>query len=200
MRGEAESAPRVDVRLGGVGPLTPHASRLADLPVTRRAAVLALLVAALTTSCGFHLRGRADLPFETLYVEGMDYSAFSGQLRRTIQTGSNTRLAENPADAQAILTLMGESQERTILALSSGGTVREFQLRYRVSFRVHDGKGKEWLPAGEVILRRDLTYDDTQVLAKEAEAQVLFRDMQSDAVIQVLRRIEAIRATSTLDS
>jgi LPS-assembly lipoprotein len=200
VRGEAGSSRRVDARPGGLAPLTLHASPLTNARFARGAVVLALLVAALMTSCGFHLRGRADLPFETLYVEGMDYSAFSGQLRRTIQTGSNTRLAENPADAQAILTLMGESQERTILALSSGGTVREFQLRYRVSFRVHDGKGKEWLPAGEVILRRDLTYDDTQVLAKEAEAQVLFRDMQSDAVIQVLRRIEAIRATSTLDS
>lgn len=200
MRREADLDSCADVRVGGVGPLTPHASPLTNARFARRAAILALLAAVLTASCGFQLRGRADLPFETLYVEGMDYSAFSGQLRRTIQTGSNTRLTENPAEAQAILTLLGESQERTILALSSGGTVREFQLRYRVSFRVHDGKGKEWLAAGEVILRRDLTYDDTQVLAKEAEAQVLFRDMQNDAVIQVLRRIEAIRATSTMDS
>jgi LPS-assembly lipoprotein len=200
VRGEPDSAPGVDVRLGGVGPLTPRALPITNVPLSRRAAILAMLAAALTASCGFQLRGRADLPFDTLYVEGMDYSAFTGQLRRTIQTGSNTRLTENPAGAQAILTLMGESQERTILALSSGGTVKEFQLRYRVSFRVHDGKGREWLPVGEVVLRRDLTYDDTQVLAKEAEAQVLFRDMQSDAVNQVLRRIQAIRATSTLDS
>lgn len=200
MRREADSGSGVDARLGGSGPVTARDSSLTNSPFTRRAAILAMLAAALTSSCGFQLRGRSDLPFDTLYVEGMDYSAFTGQLRRTIQTGSNTRLTENPAGAQAILTLMGESQERTILALSSGGTVREFQLRYRVSFRVHDGKGREWLPVGEVVLRRDLTYDDTQVLAKEAEAQTLFRDMQSDAVNQVLRRIQAIRATSTVDS
>ena len=159
--------------------------------------MLAMLAAALTASCGFQLRGRSDLPFDTLYVEGMDYSAFTGQLRRTIQTGSNTRLTEDPASAQAILTLMGESQERTILALSSGGTVREFQLRYRVSFRVHDGKGKEWLPIDEVILRRDLTYDDTQVLAKEAEEQLLFREMQSDMAQQIMRRISTAHKPRT---
>lgn len=167
---------------------------------TVRAAAMALVVTLMLAACGFQLRGRTDLPFETIYVEGMDYSPFTGQLRRAIETASSTRLAENATDAQAILTLIGESQERAILALSGGGRVREFQLRYRVSFRVHDGKGREWLPADEVILRRDLTYDDTQVLAKEAEAQLLFRDMQADAVNQVLRRIQAIRAATTLDS
>lgn len=167
---------------------------------TLRAVAAALLAALLLAACGFQLRGRADLPFETIFVEGMDYSPFTGQLRRAIETASSTRLLNSVEGAQAVLTLLGESQERTILALSGGGRVREFQLRYRVSFRVHDGKGKEWLPIDEVILRRDLTYDDTQVLAKEAEAQLLFKDMQSDAVNQVLRRIQAIRAASTLDS
>jgi len=166
----------------------------------QRRTLLALALVALTASCGFQLRGRADLPFERMFVEGMEYSPFTGRLRRAIQTGSATRITDKAEDAQATLTLLGEAQERVILALSGGGRVREFQLRYRVSFRVHDGKGKEWLPAGEVVLVRDLTYDDTQVLAKEAEAQLLFRDMQNDAVIQVLRRIQAIRATSTLDS
>jgi len=200
VRREADAGPGVDVGVGGVGPLTPHASRLTNLPFTRRTAILLVAASILMASCGFQLRGRTDLPFETIYVEGMDYSPFTGQLRRAIETASSTRLAENATDAQAILTLIGESQERSILALSGGGRVREFQLRYRVSFRVHDGKGREWLPADEVILRRDLTYDDTQVLAKEAEAQLLFRDMQADAVNQVLRRIQAIRAASTLDS
>lgn len=166
----------------------------------RRRALCALAAATFLASCGFQLRGRTDLPFDTIYVEGMEYSPFTGQLRRAIETASSTKLAEQPETAQAILTLISESQERTILALSGGGRVREFQLRYRVSFRVHDGKGKEWLPADEVILRRDLTYDDTQVLAKEAEAQLLFKDMQSDAVTQVLRRIQAIRAASTIDT
>jgi LPS-assembly lipoprotein len=167
--------------------------------LTRRTAILAVVAAALTASCGFQLRGRTNLPFQTIFVEGMDFSAFTGQLRRAIETASSTRLTRNPEDAQAVLTLISESQERTILALSGGGRVREFQLRYRVSFRVHDGKGREWLPADELVLRRDLTFDDTQTLAKEAEAQLLFRDMQTDAVNQVLRRIQAIRATSTVD-
>jgi LPS-assembly lipoprotein len=158
------------------------------------------VLACTLASCGFHLRGRADLPFETMYVAGMDYSDFTGQLKRAIESSSATRLARSPESAQAILELLGESQERQILALSGGGRVREFELRYRVRFRLHDGKGRHWVPSDEVVLRRDLTYDDTQVLAKEQEAQLLFRDMQNDAVAQVLRRIQAVRAASEIDS
>jgi LPS-assembly lipoprotein len=174
---------------------TACASRTAAIAL---ACLLALAV--LLAGCGFQLRGRADLPFDTLYVEGMDYSSFTGQLKRAIESGSATRLTSSPDTAQAVLQLLGESQERQILALSAGGRVREFELRYRVRFRLHDGRGREWLPSDEVVLRRDLTYDDTQVLAKEQEAQLLFKDMQNDAVVQVLRRIQAVRAASVIES
>jgi LPS-assembly lipoprotein len=69
-----------------------------------------------------------------------------------------------------------------------------------VAFRVHDGKGKEWLARDEVVLQRDLSYDDTQILAKEAEAVLLFKDMQNDAVLQVLRRVQAVRPATTFDA
>jgi LPS-assembly lipoprotein len=162
----------------------------------RRRLVLAGLIASLPWGCGFQLRGRMDLPFETMYVEGMTYSAFTSQLKRNIAAGGSTRLVERPADAAAVVYLIGDSQERGILAVSGAGRVRELQLRYRVSFRVATATGREWLPVNEVLVVRDLTYDDTQILAKEGEAQMLFRDMQSDAVQQVLRRIQAIRASS----
>jgi LPS-assembly lipoprotein len=71
--------------------------------------------------------------------------------------------------------------------------VREFQLRYRVAFRVHDGKGGEFVPQTSIALTRDITFNDTDVLAKEAEEQLLFRDMQSDMVQQIMRRLAASR-------
>lgn len=165
-----------------------------------RRALLAIAAAAALGGCGFQPRGRADLPFDSLHVEGMDYSAFAGQLKRAVERGSSTRLTERAEDAQAVLSLLGEVQERVILAVSGGGRVREFQLRYRVAFRLHDGKGREWLARDEVVLQRDLSYDDTQILAKEAEAQLLFKDMQSDAVLQVLRRVQAVRPVSSFDA
>lgn len=160
----------------------------------RGAASIALC--ASLSACGFQLRGKVDLPFETVYVSAPEYSAFAAQLKRGIEGGSHTRLATTRESAQAVVTLMGEAQERTILAVSGGGRVREQQLRYRATFKVTDARGETWLPQNEVIILRDMTYDDAQVLAKEAEAQLLFREMQDDAVQQMLRRIQAIRATS----
>ena len=158
-----------------------------------RALAAALLLAL--AGCGFQLRGSIDLPFETLHLDGMPYSPFTGQLRRTL-SASSTRVVDNAEEASAVVHLLGEAQERAILAVSGAGRVRELQLRYRVSFRVADPVGNEWLPQDEVLVVRDMTYDDSQILAKEGEAQTLFREMQSDAVQQVLRRLQAVRPAS----
>ena len=156
---------------------------------TALAAAFALALAA----CGFQLRGTASLPFETLYLP----SATSGialDLKRSIQSGTATRVVDDPKSAQAQLQFTEEARVKEILSLSSAGRVREFRLVYRVGFRVTDGKGGEFLPLSTVALIRDVTYDDTVVLAKEAEEQLLFREMQSDMVQQILRRIAAVQA------
>lgn len=163
--------------------------------MSSRRALLACLALLPLAACGFQLRGQVTLPFQTVYVDGLPYSTLSGQLKRSIQS-NGTAVTDRADAAQAIVNLLGEAQERGILAVSAGGRVRELQLRYRVTFRVKDPKGRDWLETTEIVLQRDMTYDDTQILAKEGEAQMLFREMQSDAVQQVLRRIQAIRALS----
>ena len=40
---------------------------------------------------------------------------------------------------------------------------------------------------------RDVSYNETQALAKEAEEALLMRNMQSDMVQQLLRRLAAVR-------
>jgi len=161
----------------------------------RHAALLAL--SAGLAGCGFRLRGAASIPFETMAIQGADNTAFEVELRRTILANRNVRIVDDPKQAQAILQIAGISQERRILSLSGAGRVREFQLIYRVSYRVHDGRGREFLPPGEVTLRRDITFDDSQVLAKEQEEILLVRDMQSDAVQQLVRRLATARPAAS---
>ncbi|MBI1395732.1 MAG: hypothetical protein GC151_07105 [Betaproteobacteria bacterium] len=165
-------------------------------PCVRRRTFLTALGPLALGACGFQLRGQVSLPFQSVFVAGLPYSPFTSQLKRGIAAIGGTKLADRPADAQAVITLLNENQDRAILTVSAGGRVREQQLRYRVQFRVDGPKGHSWLAPSEVTILRDMTYDDTQVLAKEGEAQTLFREMQSDAVRQVLRRIQAIQAFS----
>jgi len=163
----------------------------------QRISFLTLLAATvLAASCGFQLRGTAQLPFNTLYVQAPPTSQFAIQLKRAVQTGSATRIAERPEEAQVVLQIMNELQEKQILSLGDGGRVREFQLRYRVSFRLTDARNREHIPASEIVLRRDYSFNDEQALSKEAEEALLYRDMRNDAVQQLVRRLQATRLQS----
>ena len=155
-----------------------------------RPLVLALLL--LLAGCGFRLRGTAEVPFETLYLPNSD-SGIALDLRRYVQAGTRARVVDDAKGAEAILAFTEETREKNILSLTGAGRVSEFQLRYRVGFRVHDGKGGDYVPLTSIALTRDITFSDTDVLAKEAEEQLLFRDMQSDMVQQIMRRLAASR-------
>ena len=144
----------------------------------------------LLAGCGFQLRGTASLPFETIYIP--EASAGIGlELKRYVRSGTKTRVVDDEKSAQAVLQFANEARFRNILSLSGGGRVREFQLVYRIAVRVHDGKGGEYLPLSVLQLTRDLTYNDTDVLAKETEEALIYREMQSDMVQQILRRLSA---------
>jgi LPS-assembly lipoprotein len=141
-------------------------------------------------SCGFQLRGTANLPFETLYIPGTQ-GGIPLDLKRFVQAGTRTRVVDQPEQAQARLEFTENTYTRGSLAMSSGGRTREIRLTYRVNFRVHDGKGGEYLPTASVVVIRDISYSDADVLAKEAEEANIQREMQSDVVRQILRRLEA---------
>ena len=157
--------------------------------------ILAILVLGLVTAaCGFQLRGQAKLPFETLYVAIPDMSPLGTELKRNIIAGTHTKLVRDPAGAQAILDVTSEVRSKSILSFDTSGRVREYQLRYVLAFRVHDAKGRDYLPRSEIRITRDISFNDAQVLAKESEELLLFRDMQSDMVQQILRRLAAAPA------
>ena len=159
----------------------------------RAALFLALgLGTLLFTACGFHLRGVAQLPFNTLYLQAGYTSPLGHEIRRNLRT-SNVRLVDSPAGADATLIIMSELREKQILSLSGTGTVREYQLRYRVGYQVTDGKATTLIAPTEIVLKRDVSFQDSQVLAKEAEEANLYRDMQSDAVNQLVRRLQAAK-------
>jgi LPS-assembly lipoprotein len=156
-------------------------------------ALIAVLLALLLTACGFQLRGAQPLPFSSLHIGTADNSELGAALRRNIRALGSTQLADTPQEAQAIFSVIGEAREKVVLSLSATGRVREFQLRYRFAYRVHDLKGREFIPPTEIVLVRDISFSDERVLAKEQEEVLLYRDMQNDMVQQVLRRLAAAK-------
>jgi LPS-assembly lipoprotein len=153
-------------------------------------------VALLASGCGFHLSRPPQLPFEALYVEAPNYSSLGAELKRYLESSNQTKLVDRPEQAQVTVQILSELQESQILALSVAGRVNELQLRYRVTFRAKDRDNKEWIMPTEILVHRDMTYDDQAVLAKENEQALLVQDMRKDAVRQIVRRLAQAHAPS----
>ncbi|MGH8639100.1 MAG: LPS assembly lipoprotein LptE [Burkholderiales bacterium] len=150
-----------------------------------------LSLMATLAGCGFHLRGAVQLPFPNLYVNVSNVSQFGHELKRALRA-SDVRLMDNAKEAAATLSILSELRERHILSLGGQGRVREYQLRYRLAYQVTNAKGVI-TPPTEIVLKRDISFNDSEVLAKESEEALLYRDMQLDAVQQLLRRLEATK-------
>jgi len=173
------------------------------LPNSRRqwlqqGARMGATVAALgwLTACGFKLRKAPELPFKTLYSNIAETSLFGQLLKRNLKSIGNLEVISDAREierADVILELLQELQEKVILSRTSTGTVREFTLRLRVSFRLRTRNGDELIPQTEISQEREISFSETAALSKEAEELLLYRDMRSDLVQQLIRRIAAAR-------
>lgn len=159
--------------------------------------LLALLATAPLAACGFRLRGVPQFGFSSLYVQAPAASPLARELRRTLAGagGGLTVLAEPQQlpQAQAVLELLSEQQERVVVGQNASGQVRELQLRLRVRFRLRGQDGQEWIAPTELVQQRDISYNETIALSKEGEEALLFRNMQTDLVQQLLRRLAAVK-------
>ena len=154
-------------------------------------AIFSVMLALAISACGFHLRGQATLPYSTLYVSGPSGTSLTRSLTRVLKS-SGVKVVERQADAEVGLIILSDTREKSILSLSGAGRAQEYELRERVSFRIVTAKEPD-LPASEIVTHRTISFNDAQVLAKESEESLLYRDMENDTVQQLLRRLQAAK-------
>ena len=159
--------------------------------------LLGLVPAAVLAGCGFRLRGVPEFSFSSLYIAAPASSALARELQRTLEgSGSPLKVLRNAADlptAQAVIDILSEQRERIVVGQNASGQVRELQLRLRIKFRLRTPTGVELIPDTELLQQRDISYNETIALAKEAEEALLYRDMRTDLVQQLMRRLAAAR-------
>ena len=147
--------------------------------------------------CGFQLRGTPELAFASLFVNVSENSSLGNELKRNLASLGTVKIINPPApqtDAQAVLDVLSDLREKTVVGVNATGQVREFQLRVRIRFRLRTPQGKDLIPDTELLQQRDISFNESAVLAKEAEESLLYRDMQSDLVQQLMRRLAAVRS------
>ncbi|WP_280191658.1 LPS assembly lipoprotein LptE [Delftia sp. PS-11] len=164
----------------------------------KRTLLTALALAPLLGACGFRLRGVPTFVFRSLYLHAPRGSQVARELQRNLASASDKltvlRDPASPDDADVIFQLIGEQQERVVVGMNALGQVRELQLRLRVRFKLRTPNGDEPIPETEILQRRDVTYNESNALSKEAEEAMLYKDMRRDVVQQLLRRLAAVKS------
>jgi LPS-assembly lipoprotein len=160
---------------------------------SRTRLLLALLACTTLGACGFQLRGQANYAFQTVYINAPAFGPFATELRRALAGAGTATVSTTAAAAQVVVEINEVADDKQVLSLSPGGRVQEYALAKVVRFRVRDGEGREWLRPDEIVVRRTYTYDDTERLAREIQEQRLLRDMQTDAVAQIVRRLQSAK-------
>lgn len=133
------------------------------------------------------------MPFASLYVDALPGSAVAQRIRNTLTSNRRVRLAASAAEAEAVLQIGQEARSKVILSLSGAGRVTEYRLGLRLTYAVGGRDGRTWAAAETIELNRDMTYDDSQLLAKGAEEQLLYRDMEDSAALRIMRRLQTLK-------
>jgi len=157
--------------------------------------VSALILAVVVAGCGFQLRGTltSNLPYKTLYIALPEASDVRIWMQRYIKATDQTKIVDSARDAEAVFEQLQDTRVKTILSVNAQGRVREYRLQLDYKFRVVNAKGQELVGTNEINLSRDITYDDSTVLAKDLEEGLLWRDMNNDLVNQIIRRLSIIK-------
>ena len=170
--------------------------------------IAALLAISLTlTACGFQLRGAATYPFTSVFVQrptafGVGTVNVAGTAAPVVPdvisglTSNGVQIKSKIEDADFAIRFLQVFFDKRVLSLSGGGRAREFELEYRVRYEFVDAQGRAWGEPGEITIRRDFSFAESQALAKEGEEAQLTRDMQLDAAAQILRRLQAVKRPS----
>ena len=152
--------------------------------------LVAILILLMITNCGFHMRGMTAMSFKTISLEGKELS-FTKNLKKVLNSNKVVIVSstENP---ELRVELLSEESEKRILSLSGQGLVREFEIFYRVRYRVKTVDSETWSQENILETRRDFTYSDSNLIGKEEEERQLNESMRNEAITNLFNQIQLI--------
>jgi LPS-assembly lipoprotein len=147
----------------------------------------------LVAGCGFQLRGDPSTGFKSMQVSAVGASQVAPEIRRTLATGP-TKVVTNPKEAEAQVRILQEVRDKIVATITGTGTVYEYELRLTVRYEVtKPGRELPIIAATEIVAKRLITYSASAPTAKEAEEQLLYKDMQVELTGRILRQIAVAR-------
>jgi len=153
--------------------------------------LIAILLLIVITSCGFHLRGMTEISYKTISLEGKELS-LTKNLKKILNT-NKVAIVSSTENPELRVELLSEESEKRILSLSGQGLVREFEIFYRVRYRIKTSDSEIWNEEELIETRKDFTYSDSNLLAKEEEEKKLNEAMSNEAITNLFNQIQLIK-------
>ena len=147
-----------------------------------------LIMALLSSACGYHLRGALELPagMKNVYLDGGS-AELREQFKRAMDI-SSVALASSPETAGIIVKIFNEDNQRRVLSLGSGGTANDFELSYRFDYELVDAKNKVLSARQPIEIKREYYNNQVAVIAKGNEEAVIRNEMYQQAVRTIVNR------------
>lgn len=153
--------------------------------------LIAILLLIVITSCGFHLRGMTEISYKTISLEGKELS-LTKNLKKILNT-NKVAIVSSTENPELRVEFLSEESEKRILSLSGQGLVREFEIFYRVRYRIKASDSEIWSQENIIESRKDFTYSDSNLIGKEEEERQLNEAMRIEAITSIFNQIQVIK-------
>ena len=153
--------------------------------------LIAILLLIVITSCGFHLRGMTEISYKTISLEGKELS-LTKNLKKILNT-NKVAIVSSTENPELRVEFLSEESEKRILSLSGQGLVREFEIFYRVRYRIKASDSEIWGQENIIETRKDFTYSDLNLIGKEEEERQLNEAMRIEAITSLFNQIQVIK-------
>jgi outer membrane lipopolysaccharide assembly protein LptE/RlpB len=114
------------------------------------------------------------------YISADDrFSQFYRKLRYELKN-AGVQIVDSPANSSAVFSILSDKTDQRVLSVSARNVPREFEVFYTVFYSVESGND------------RDYTYDETLVLGKAREEELLREAIVDDLVQVILKQLSSL--------
>jgi LPS-assembly lipoprotein len=152
-----------------------------------------MVLVVLLAGCGFHMPGELTAPAEMqrTYIDPVERnSLFHRELRRRLQS-AGVELVDTPAEATAIMVISADETDQRVLSVSARNVPTEYEVYYLIEYSLLSGE-KRLLEPQFLTRTRSYTYDETLVLGKAREEQLLREAIVKDLVRIVVKQLATL--------
>lgn len=158
--------------------------------------IVGLLIACLTTACGWQLRGSMATHenLKSVYISAEDtHGALVAELKQLLKS-NNVALVEDSSAATLSLIIRDENQDRRTAAVGSDALTSAYELFLTVHYHLQNAKGAPVSSQGSAMVTRTFNYSAAGASSGAREEALVLAEMRRELAQQLVRRLSALSA------